>query len=238
MSIWSSIGSAISAVGSAISSSISSLCSGIGGALFSGTGGVATIAKAFIAPVIGLGLPEILLAVQAVGAIISVVAEILGLKKEEESPEELGMKAEQADKKPEDFESTQAYIEYLRKEVQVDKDKLENLTDAEKIGYGAVGSALYAKGIEEKYGMQMSGDFWTTVSQMKMSGQEVKTYIDNFKMHDITDMKDMTDYIKGVPLADGKDRGNISSAMIESLREINPGMSDEILEEKLLDMGV
>lgn len=229
---------AIASVGSAICSTISNVCSSIGSAFFGGSSGIATIAKAIVAPALTFGLSEIILVIQAVGAIISTVAELLGLKDKEETPEELGLKAEQADKKPEDFESTQAYIEYLRKEVTIDKDKLENLTEEEKVGYSAIGSALYVKEIEEKYGMDIPAEFWTTVAQMKMTGQEVKTYIDNFKLHGVTDMKDMTDYIKGTPLADGKDNGKVSAAMLDSLREINPGMSDEALQEKLLDMNV
>ena len=238
MGIFGAIGGALSSIGSAISSGISSLCSGIGGALFSGAGGIASIAKALVAPMITFGLSEIVIAIQAVGLIISTVAELLGLKQKEETPEELGLKAEQADKKPEDFESTQAYIEYLRKEVEVDKEKLKNMTEEEKVGYGAIGSAIYVKGIEEKYGMEMSGEFWTSVAQMGMDGNEVKKYIDNFKLHGITDMKDMTSYIKGEPLADGKNRDAISDALMDTLRELNPGMSDDDLADKLFDMNV
>lgn len=232
------IGNAISAVGSAISTGISTVCSTIGSALFSGGTGIAALAKSFIAPVIGLPIVEILVAVETIGKIISVVAGLLGLTSEEETPEELGMKAEEAEKKPEDFDSTQEYIEYLRNEVKVDKQKLETLSQEEKVVYGAIGSAIYVKGMEEKYGMEMSGDFWATVAQMNMKGEEVKAYIESFKAAGIKDMKDMSDYIKCEPLADGKNPKIISDAMLGALKELNPEMSDEALEDKLLDMSV
>lgn len=237
MGLFSAIGSVLSAAGSAIVSGISNVCSTIGGAVFSGVSGIAGLAKDLVFPALGLELSEIIIAIQLVSVIISTVAELLGLKGEE-TPEELGLKAEQADKKPEDFDSIQEYIDYLRNEVEVDKSKLDNLSQEEKVTYGAIGSAICVKGIEEKYGMEMSGDFWTTVAKMGMKGQEVKTYIDHFKLHDIHEMKDMTDYIKGVHLDENKDRHNIGSAILDALKELNPELSDESLKEKLLDMHV
>ncbi|NME81604.1 hypothetical protein [Clostridium sp. SM-530-WT-3G] len=236
MGILSNIGSALSSVGSAICSGISSACSAIGGALFSGASGIASLATGIVSPLIGLGLPEILIGIKVIGGIISTIAEMLGLKDKEETPEELGMKAEEAERKPEQFESTEKYIEYLRNEVQIDKEKLENLSDEDKVKYAAIGSSIYVKGMEEKYGMNMPADFWRTVADLKMDGQEVKAYIDNFKKHNITDMSDMTNYIKR-DLDDGKDRGAISDAMIDSLKELNPDATREELYEKLISLN-
>ena len=98
------------------------------------------------------------------------------------------------------------------------------------------GSSIYVKGMEEKYGMNMPADFWRTVADLKMDGQEVKAYIDNFKKHNITDMSDMTNYIKR-DLDDGKDRGAISDAMIDSLKELNPDATREELYEKLISLN-
>lgn len=232
--------STLSAVGSFVSSAcsaIGSVCSAIGGALFTGAGGIAALATGIVGSVVGLGLPEILLAIQAVGAIVSAIAEVLGLKDEEETPEELGMKAEMADKKPEDFESTEKYIEYLRNDVQIDKEKLDNLKEEDKIKYGAIGSSIYIKGIEEKYGMNMPAEFWTTVADLKMDGKQVKAYIDSFKEHNINDMSDMSSYIKR-DLEDGKDRGNISNAMIDALKKINPDATEDELYGKLNSLNV
>ncbi len=234
MGFWSSLGSSISNFASSACSAIGGLCSSIGGALFSGIGGVASIATGIVGAVVGvgLGIPEILLAVAAVAKIVGAIAEILGMKNEEESPEELGMKAEEAEKKPGDFDSTEAYIEYLRKEVEIDKSKLENLKDEDKIKYAAVGSALYIKGIEEKYKMEMPVEFWTSVANMKLEGQEVKVYMDSFKEHKIDNMGDMVGYIKN-DLEPGKDKSKISDAMIDALQEINPKASREELYGKL-----
>jgi|GEM_PF-377438 hypothetical protein len=232
MGWFSSACSAVSSFVSSTCSAIGSACSAIGGALFAGASGIGALATGIVGSIVALTLPEILIAIQVIGAIVSVIAEALGLKNKEETPEELGMKAEEAEKKPEEFESTEAYIEYLRKEVEVDKEKLNNLKDEDKIKYAAIGSSLYIKAIEEKYDMKMPVEFWTTVADLKMDGNQVKEYIDSFKKHNIEDMGDMTGYIKN-DLQDGKDKGKISDAMIDALKEINPELSENDLYDKL-----
>lgn len=228
-SCCSAIGGALSSVGSAIGS----LCSSIGGALF---GGVAALAASILGPIVSLPLAEILLTVGTIAKIVGFIAEALGLKEENETPEELAMKAEQADKKPEDFDSTEAYIEYLRKEVEVDKEKLKNLTNEERLTYKTIGTSLYIKEIEEKYGVKMPGEFWLSVKKMNMDGKEVQKYIESFKEHGLNDMGDMVCYMKGLPLDDSKDRSKVSGAMLEALKELHPEMKEEDLIGKLLDM--
>lgn len=236
MGIFSSLGSALSSFGSAICSGISSLCSTIGGALFTGAKGIASLATGIIGTTIGLTLPEILVAVKVIGVVVSAVAEILGLK-DSESPEEIGMKAEEANKKPEDFDSTEKYIEYLRNEVSIDKEKLNALSTEDKIKYSAIGTSICIKGIEEQYGMNMPIEFWKTVADLKMDGKDVKAFIDSFKEHKIDDMSDMSSYIKR-DSEDGKNRGNISDAMIDALKEMNPKANEEELYEKLNNLKV
>lgn len=143
--------SAIGSVCSALCSAVSSVCSSIGGAIMGGIGS--------LAPVIS---PWLSIAV----AVISVLAEIFTEKPKEEKPEELGMKAEQADKKPEDFDSINDYIEYLRQEIKVDDAKLENLSEEERMKYQAVGLGLYVKNIEEKQGMKLDPAFLKVVPEM------------------------------------------------------------------------
>ena len=52
--------------------------------------------------------------------LISSVAELLGLKDEDDSSEELGLKSEIADKGLEDFDSREEYISYLKDDVELD----------------------------------------------------------------------------------------------------------------------
>lgn len=230
------ISGALSAVGSVVCSGISNVCSTIGGAFFSGAGGIATLAASLIMP--GLGLPEILLGVEIISAIVSEIAELLGLKDKEETPEELGMKAEISDKKPEDFDSIENYIEYLRNDVQVDRDKLESLSDEDKAKYAAVGTAINIKGIEEKYGIEATGEFWKTVAGLELTGEETKQYIESFKQNGITDMKDMSDYIRGFAPESGTKPGVVSDAIMDALKKNNPGLTEDELAEKFNSLSI
>lgn len=229
-SLVSGVGSALSAVGSAFCSGVSSICSAIGGALFSGAGGVASIVTGIVGTAVGI--PQIVSIIGAVGAIVSGIVEFLGMKEPEEKPEELGMKAEESERKPEEFESTEAYIAYLRKEVEIDQMKVKGLSNEERARYAAVGTGLYIKGIEEKYGIEAPGEFWRTVADLNMKGDEVRKYIGAFKEKGIESMKDMSDYIKGRPLESGTEPREVSGAIMDGLKEIYPEMSEKELAEK------
>ena len=88
---------------SAICGAIGGICSAIGGAL----GGALGIAATAIAGLVGSPV------FGAVVGLISLVSTVIGLTKKDEKQEELGAKAMLSDKKPEDFDSYQAYIDHV-----------------------------------------------------------------------------------------------------------------------------
>lgn len=234
MSLLGDFFEGVSSFCSSIVSGIESVCSAIGGALFSGVGGVAAVASALIP---GVGLPEIVLAVKVISVIVSSVAEILGLTTKEEKPEQIGMAAEEADLKPADFDSVSEYIDYLRNEMKtMDLDRrVEGLSDEARVKYQAIGSAILIKGIEEKYsGLEIPADFWQTAAKLDLKGEEVKTYMDTFKESGIGSMKDMSDYLKGNNTK--ADIHSVSDTMMQSLSKVYPEMSEKELQQKLSDM--
>lgn len=186
MSGW--VSSLCSAVGSALSSvcsAVGSLCSGIGGAVMRGVSA--------LAPTLA---PHILVFV----AVISILAELFTDKPKEEKPEEIAMKAEQADKKPEDFDSISDYLEYLRNEVKLDPAKLEKLTPEERQKYQLVGLGLYIKDIEEKSGLKLDPDFVKAIPKLKDQGYEaadIANLMQSMKNNGVTDMKQYVDFMKG-----------------------------------------
>lgn len=95
MGFFSSIGSAISGALSTAGRVVSGLVSGLAGSI---GGAISKLAPNIIKPFLGLGIGEILIAVQIIVTVIGAIANILGVKEENESPEEIGMKAEQAEK--------------------------------------------------------------------------------------------------------------------------------------------
>lgn len=225
MEFWSCISSACSAVCSAVSS----VCSSIGGAIMGGIGS--------LAPVIS---PWLSVAV----AVISVLAEIFTEKPKEEKPEELGMKAEQADKKPEDFDSINDYIEYLRQEIKVDAAKLENLSEEERMKYQAVGLGLYVKNIEEKQGMKLDPAFLKVVPEMINLGytaQDIGNLMQSMKKNGVNDMKMYPEFMKGELLPGTPERKQVFTSVKDMVeqhfngKEFNLGQELDKLADKAKD---
>ena len=221
--------SAIGSVCSALCSAVSSVCSSVGGAIMGGIGS--------LAPVIS---PWLSIAV----AVISVLAEIFTEKPKEEKPEELGMKAEQADKKPEDFDSINDYIEYLRQEIKVDDAKLENLSEEERMKYQAVGLGLYVKNIEEKQGMKLDPAFLQVVQEMINLGytaQDIGNLMQSMKKNGVNDMKMYPEFMKGELLPGTPERKQVFTSVKDMVeqhfngKEFNLGQELDKLADKAKD---
>lgn len=221
--------SAIGSVCSAVCSAVSSVCSSIGGAIMGGIGS--------LAPVIS---PWLSIAV----AVISVLAEIFTEKPKEEKPEELGMKAEQADKKPEDFDSINDYIEYLRQEIKVDAAKLENLSKEERMKYQAVGLGLYVKNIEEKQGMKLDPAFLKVVPEiinLGYSAQDIGNLMQSMKKNGVSDMKMYPEFMKGELLPGTPERKQVFTSVKDMVeqhfngKEFNLGQELDKLADKAKD---
>lgn len=221
--------SAIGSVCSAVCSAVSSVCSSIGGAIMGGIGS--------LAPVIS---PWLSVAV----AVISVLAEIFTEKPKEEKPEELGMKAEQADKKPEDFDSINDYIEYLRQEIKVDAAKLENLSEEERMKYQAVGLGLYVKNIEEKQGMKLDPAFLKVVPEMINLGytaQDIGNLMQSMKKNGVNDMTMYPEFMKGELLPGTPERKQVFTSVKDMVeqhfngKEFNLGQELDKLADKAKD---
>lgn len=221
--------SAIGSVCSAVCSAVSSVCSSIGGAIMGGIGS--------LAPVIS---PWLSIAV----AVISVLAEIFTEKPKEEKPEELGMKAEQSDKKPEDFDSINDYIEYLRQEIKVDAAKLENLSEEERMKYQAVGLGLYVKNIEEKQGMKLDPAFLKVVPEMINLGytaQDIGNLMQSMKKNGVNDMKMYPEFMKGELLPGTPERKQVFTSVKDMVeqhfngKEFNLGQELDKLANKAKD---
>ena len=210
---------------SGIGRGIEELCDKIGG---EGILLIGLIAVSILIP--GVGLPEILALIQVVGE----VAKILGVNEGGDTPEELGMKIEIADKKPEDFDSTSNYIKYLNEQVTLEEGATDQLSPEDKVKYGSMGAALSIKAIQEKYNVGMSQEFLTDVSKMKMSAEEVAKYVEEFSKNEIGDMKDMSDYLRDKPIE--TDRNTVSDSIIKALGNLYPECSSEEIEQKLADM--
>ena len=164
MGLFSAISGAFSAVCSLGGSLLGSLASGIGSAL-SLAGPIASI-------VIGL---------------VKGIAEVLGIGKKEEKPEELGLKVAKADKKLEDFDSFDEYKSYLDK-INLDKEDLRELDDPmKKRGYEALGVGVYIKGINEHYKMDIPIGTYIKMAELGIDSKEgFKKIIETYKEKNVS----------------------------------------------------
>ena len=121
--------------------------------------------------------------IKEVTSLISSVAELLGLKDEDESSEEIGMKSEKADRKPEDFDSREEYISYLRDDVELDKYDREKLSDENlKEKYSAKGLDIEMGAINEKIGVKLGLEDYVMMAKAGINKvQDFITIVDTFK---------------------------------------------------------
>ena len=121
--------------------------------------------------------------IKEVTSLISSVAELLGLKDEDDSSEELGLKSEIADKRLEDFDSREEYINYLKDNVELDeydREKLNNESLKEK--YSAKGLDIEMGAINEKMGVKLGLEDYVMMAKAGINKvQDFMTIVDTFK---------------------------------------------------------
>lgn len=186
MGFWSSVCSAVSSVCSCIGGALSGVTSALSGAL---------------------GLAGSLVSGIVCG-IIKGIAAILGIGKEKEKPEEVGLKAEKADRNLEDFDSFEEYKEYLDGIELTDED-LEKLNDPEKKeAYTMVGTGVYLQGINEHYGMEIKPEtFVKLVGLGVKSPEDTKAFLDKCKENGVN------------PDLDGLEKGKLTTKEEDKLIE-------------------
>ena len=215
------VSSAVSCIGSAISSVFSGCCSVLG----------SVGKKAFDLIIKPPSLDIFKVIVKAV----TWIAEKLGLKTPEETPEELGDRAMQAEKKgikPENYESTKEYIRNIRENTTFDQKAFDKLTPQEKLERESLGTSIYTKGIEEDMKMELPAEFLVDIGKMNLTGAQLEQFIAAFKKYGFTTMQPMSQYLRG-----NLDPGQVSkagSAMKEATAMQSPGLSREEINAKIL----
>ena len=131
-------------------SAIGGFIGGALGAVGSFLGGAIGIAATAIAGLVGSPV------FGAVVGLISLVSTVIGLTKKDEKQEELGAKAILSDKKPEDFDSYQAYIDHVS-EIKLTPEMKDRLKTDEgfKTQCTSVGASMQWYGLNEKMGINM-----------------------------------------------------------------------------------
>ena len=109
------------------------------------------------------------------------VAQAFGILNPDEDALTLGAKVKQEGTRGRmDGESMEDYFNYLREEVELDKEKLDNMTDEEKVACQVVGTAMTSEAISEKMGVKLSPEFVASMAKMEMSAVQLEAYVKSF----------------------------------------------------------
>ena len=219
MGIIGTVGSFILGCASKIGPAIAGIAKGVVG-IVSKIQEVGTISN--ISKVIGF-----------IGKVVHAIAELLGIKSEED-PEILGAKAEQSEKTIDEFDGdAEAYIKYLKEEVELDKQKFDQMTPEEKLSCKAVGLSLETKAVENKLGgVKITPESLAILGKIYMSGnaeidaKKLLSVIESLKAAGITNMNDVVDYLEG---KGNSDRVRTGEVLKEAIGE---GADDKINQIK------
>lgn len=212
---------------SAIGSFFSGVVSAIAGALSGPVG------MLFTALTVLVNLPGVL---DAVSKLLHEIGKALGLVDDNDDMAELGYKATQSGvKKSEEFESTEAYIEYLRNDIELNREQFGKMSEQEKSLYAAAGVAIVASGIEEKTGVQLPAEFLADIGKTNARADEIMACIESFAEAGLESMGSMTEALSGT--LDGKDVVKVTSAIADGLKSVNPSMSADEVFSRMNEIG-
>jgi hypothetical protein len=158
--------------------------------------------------------------INMIGDIVEILTKIFDI--DSEPQEVLGAKAEQAEKTIEDFDNdTIAYINYLKNEIQLDKEKFNSLSQEEKLGYKVTGIAIESQALSQKMGIEITPDSLVLIPKLESQGIniDVKTLVKIFEVLEgegIQSLNDVSDLLEG---KGDSDRIKTGEALTKALTE-------------------
>ena len=157
-----------------------------------------------------------------VGVAIPEAIKAFGMAPSEETPEEMGMKVEIATEDkidPDDFSSRVDYMNYVREKYVVSPQEIENLTEDERLKYSVLGSGVYISSLEDRYGVTLNPDFWSTVQMAKIPNGAVTALIEKtMKDNSILNGSALYEFFSG-KLSDRPEKvAQVKAALTSSLK--------------------
>lgn len=146
-----------------------------------------------------------------------------------ENPDELGWQMNQADKKPEDFESFDEYKEYLDKEYPFDRDAFEAQTDEQKAACRYVGIAGTMEELKSAKGFELNatalGVLAGAATTLGWSEKTMRAFTDGmFQSIGGAGLNSLADFAKGA--LDAVASGKMDEAVGAGVKEA--GVSDTV----------
>lgn len=215
MGLFSSFCSVVSSACSVISS----VASSIGSSIVSAATSIASLGISLAAKVSD--------AIKSVG--IS-----LGIIRPEDTMEELGERAMLSDKKPEDFDSINDYIDHLRNNVVFDKEKFDNLDEKDLLARSSIGASITLKGINEKLDATVTQSFMAKAASQDLETDEIIGTIKAYKEKELK-LDDYELYLNDELSLDETTKH--SNALVEAYQKLEPELSIDQIENKVMGLN-
>ena len=146
----------------------------------------------------------------------------------------MGAKAAQADKGIDEFDSVEAYTNYLKNEIEIDKEKMDALSTEERVAYSITGMAVEAGTIGEKLGVDIPAEAVelaakvAEIGKVAIEAKEIISLISKLKDEGIVNLNDVCDCLNG---SGESDRLKTVEALLKVLDAIRPNEGRDIINE-------
>lgn len=177
--------------------------------------------------------------IEIVSNTIESISDMLGNDMKDD-PEELGYKALHVEKKAEDFDDIDEYINFLNNDIRVGKNKMNQMRPEEKATCQVVGSAIQCASIGKLMQVNIPPESYAGLVLL-VSDEKIQSYfgegeelckniialVKELKDAGIIDLKDVDDYLKDN--GDFDKRHTTGEALIKSLEKMD-------LDENIVDI--
>lgn len=222
--IGGALSGAISCVGGFIGSGISAVTSAIGGFASSIGGTLVAGAKSLASGIASIGGK--LLGSLSISDVLGGIGKVMGLftKEDDEDMDDLGCRACQSDKKPEEFKSTEEYINHLKNDIEYDRKKAQAEMDenpVKRYACAAVGATITGNAISEKVGLDLGTKGINALGLIQraapyMTASNFTEFLKNLKANGWSDLTAVYEYFAG--------KGNID--FVKTGKELKGFFSD------------
>ncbi|MEJ8677962.1 hypothetical protein P0C22_05205 [Plesiomonas shigelloides] len=174
---------------------------------------------------LGKNLPKVINTIEA----ISVASNVLTPR---DNANELGAKAMIAEKKPEDFDKINHYINYLRNDITLDTESLSQdpVDCAIRL---AVGGTIALKGVNEALDADVSIPFLKSVSTLDLTPNIILSVIKSYQQNSLN-LDDLDNYLHDkLSLAQANKH---SDALVNAYQIANPNMDLEQVEDAVINL--
>lgn len=174
---------------------------------------------------LGKNLPRVINTIEA----ISVASNVLTPR---DNANELGAKAMIAEKKPEDFDKINDYINYLRNDITLGTESLSQdpVDCAIRL---AVGGTIALRGVNEALDADVSIPFLKSVSTLDLTPNIILSVIKSYQQNSLN-LDDLDNYLHGkLSLAQANKH---SDALVNAYQLANPNMDLEQAEDAVINL--